>query len=210
MVPLRLRGVNLVARQRITAKMKIILIILCILNFPGVVDVVEAADNHLRGSNRDLQLFDFGGGGFFGQSGSGSVGGNNLVTLTPTNPNQPSLPFEFSRQPAIPSQTPNNIAPVFGNDNPNFLGFLQPMEPAETTDPPADNPFGFDFGGTIMFDPPGDQSTGIGGSAGCPSLASGVACNKIFRPVNCPGGCRYNNNCLALGAGFAENQCRPD
>jgi hypothetical protein len=124
--------------------MKIILIIPCVLLFPGVVDVVKAANNHLRGSNRDLQLFDFAGDGFFGQSDFGGIGGNLGFVKPkpmPTNSNQPSLTFQFPVQPAIPIETPNNIAPVFGNDIftfPTNLGFLQPTDQADTTDPPTD------------------------------------------------------------------------
>jgi hypothetical protein len=208
--------------------MKIILILPCVLHFPGVVDVVEAADNNLRGSSRDLQLglFDFGGDGVFGQSDFGSVGDNDLVTLTPTNPNQPSLTFQSPLQPAIPSQTPNNNAPVFGNDIftfPTNLGFLQPTDQADT---PfgfvSEKPFGFYFDGmfsyggggrgrgtpgfdgdsTFQSDDQSDDQTDPDTSAGCPTgEGSNLICTLQYDPVDCAGGCRYSNGCAASRAG---------
>jgi hypothetical protein len=208
--------------------MKIILIFPCVPYFLGVVDVVDAADKHLRGSNRDLQFqqFDF-----------STIGSNDPVaTLTPTTPTQPSLPSQF---PGQPGQTPNNDAPVLGHNIftlPTNPGFLQPTDPADTA---TFGGFGsganFNFG--IMFGLPflseGSQ-TGIGsgdqtfpspllpgpplqappgsgadeGSSGC--RRSELVCIALFDPVICEGGCRYGNSCEAKGAGFAANQCRPD
>jgi hypothetical protein len=238
--------------------MKVILLIPCVLYFAtGLIDAVDAADKNLRGLNRDLQFeqfepFDFGSAGSF-------------ATLTPTNPTESSLAFQFLGQ---PSQT-NNNAPVLGNSlftfptNPTTPGALQPTDPADT---PMFGGFGsggvFDFAG-IMFDepfssegsqtgmngggsgdqivpspifnppplqappgsgagdppptnlPPGlggglgsDVSTGSGSSSGC-RKSEGI-CPAVFEPVTCEGGCQYGNSCEALGAGFAENQCRPD
>jgi hypothetical protein len=72
--------------------MKIILIIPYVLCFPGVVDAVDTADKHLRGSNRDLQFtgpFQFPAVDF------------SLATPTPTNPTQQAPPFQFSGPPGV-------------------------------------------------------------------------------------------------------------
>jgi hypothetical protein len=137
--------------------MKIILIIPCVLYFPVVVDAVDAADKYLRGSNRDLQ---------FQQVDFGTIGSNDpFATLTPTNPTQPSLPFQF---PGQPSHTPNNNAPILGDNLftfPTNPGFLQPTGPADT--PTVGGFFGsganFIYG--LMFGQPflsAGSQTGIG------------------------------------------------
>jgi hypothetical protein len=216
--------------------MKIILIsIPCALYFPGVVDAVDAADKHLRGSNRDLQ---------FGQFDFGSIGDNDpFGTLTPTNPTQSSLPFQFPRQ---PSQTPNNNAPFSSGNNlfafptnsgdtSTFRGFgsgedfdfgivFGPQNGIGGGDqivaspiflgPPLQAPPGSGAGGPLPNLPPGlgsglgfDGSTGSGGSSGCPGQGD-ILCPAVFDPVICEGGCRYGNSCEAKGAGFAASQCR--
>jgi hypothetical protein len=155
--------------------MKIIIIIPCVLYFTGVVDVVDAADKNLRGSNRNLQFatvepFDF----------DSPRGNDSFATLTPTNPTQQnptnptqqSLPLQLSGQ---PSQT-NNNAPVLGNNlftfptNPTTPGVLQPTDPADI---PMFGGFGsggnFDLAG-IMLDQPslseGSQTGMNGGGSG--------------------------------------------
>jgi hypothetical protein len=136
-----------------------IIIIPCVLYFPGVIGAVDVAAKNLRGSHRDLQLFE--------QFDFGSVGDNDpFATLTTTSPTQPSLPFQFLVQP----NQPINNAPVLGNSlftsptNPTNLSFLQPTDPADT---PMFGGFGsgedFDFGS--MFGPPffsGGSQSGIG------------------------------------------------
>jgi hypothetical protein len=195
--------------------MKIILIIPCVLYSHGVVDVVEAADKNLRGSNRDL----------FGQFDVGSVGGNDpngpfatLISTAPVQP-QPSPPSIF---PGQPYQTPKDIAPVSGNNpltSPTNPYFLQPTDPAGSFD------FGSVFDGDFYFGNVSglpslseDSQTGTGGDSGgdslfpggsgCPGQRLGVICAAVSDPVIC-GSCKYSNSCKAGGAGFAANQCRP-
>jgi hypothetical protein len=84
--------------------MKIILLIPCVLYVLGVVDVIDGADEHLRGSNRDLQYYSF--------------GGDNdppLIISTQTNPTQSSSSQSF-QSPDQPNLTPKDNAPV---DQPN-------------------------------------------------------------------------------------------
>jgi hypothetical protein len=110
--------------------MKIKLIIPCVLYFHGVVDVVDAADKHLRGANRDLQFesFDF-----------DSVGGNPFAAPTPTKPTPPLDTFQLP---------PVNVL------LPGFWG----LSPSETADKsffdsfPRDSGGGEDGGGGVTYD----------------------------------------------------------
>jgi hypothetical protein len=152
--------------------MKAILIIPYVLCFPGVVDAVDKADKHLRGSNRDLQLtlgfgggttpsydYDFGGGttpsfdfgGDIGTTPSYDFGGGIGTT--------PSYDFVGGTPNFLdigqPDQTPNNDKE--DDNNSSFLpGFSIPPTsgslviggfPGQQTRPPAvggDGGFGGD------------------------------------------------------------------
>jgi hypothetical protein len=85
--------------------MKNILLIPCVLCFLGVVDVVDGADKHLRGLSRNLQY--------------GGFGGDNdtpfLIVSPPKDPTQSSTSASFQSS----YQTPEDNAPVSGNDEPN-------------------------------------------------------------------------------------------
>jgi hypothetical protein len=176
--------------------MKIILLIPCILYFLGVVSVVDGADEHLRGSSRDLQYRGFGG---------DNDPPNPFIISTPTNPTQSSTSLSF-QSPDQPNLTPENNSP--GNNpftspiNPTNLGFLQPAFNVGSINSAFGQPSG---------------STGSGSSTACESVRSkvrsGLVCPDLLEPVICEGGCQYDNSCkaeVAAVAGFAANQCRPN
>jgi hypothetical protein len=196
--------------------MKIILLIPCVLYVLGVVDVVDGADEHLRGSSRDLMYYGF--------------GGDNPppIISTPTNPTQLSTSVSF-QSPDQPSQTPEDNAPVSGND--------QPIQTPEDNAPVAGNPpltsptnpinpvqtsiLGeFSSGGVInvgsLFGKP-SSNTGSGSSTECESVntkvRSELVCPEVVDPVICESGCQYGNSCkaeVAAKAGFPANRCSPN
>jgi hypothetical protein len=208
--------------------MKIILVISCVLYFLGVVDVVDAADEQLRGSKRDLQF-------------SITNGVGPFYDLTSTNPEpQPlsapvidSLDLPFFSNPGFLQPTDAADTSTFGGfgggENFDFASlFVQPSfsESFQTgtggspgtgsspliLSPPTDAPS--DSGATGNDSPP-NLPPGFGGgssgsSSGCPGQRSGSVCPAVFSPVICNGNCQYGNSCVAKGAGFVAKQCRPN
>jgi hypothetical protein len=160
--------------------MKIILIIPCVLYFPGVVDVVDAADKLLRGgANRDLQygIFDV------DSDGKDTIFGFPLpVVVQPSLP-QGNNPFESSYflQPTDPG-TDSVDTQIYGEfgDNPSApFSSLQLTDPG--TDPVSDP--GTDPINTPIFGVfPDEDPLMYGGMpvypglGGCPGLAQGVTC----------------------------------
>jgi hypothetical protein len=124
--------------------MKIILIIPCVLSVLGATDVVDAAEQQLRGSNRELQ-FDFG--SFFNSGGNPP---SNIFSLTspysmdptkasPNDPNDPdSIGFTSTYtkvpQPDKPSQISEDNAFFSGNSpfgSSSDSSFFQQPDPAD-------------------------------------------------------------------------------
>jgi hypothetical protein len=150
--------------------MKIIFIIPCVLSFLGVIDVADAAEKQLRGSNRELQ-FDFG--SIINGDDPSSVLIASPYSTDPTK-SSPTITFQL---PGQPSETSGDNAPFSGNspfEFPPDSGLLQQTDPAETPIFGGGDIFDFGgFGGEEKFDfasifgrPSSSESfqTGTGGS----------------------------------------------
>jgi hypothetical protein len=162
--------------------MKIILIIPYVLCFPGVVDAVDTADKHLRGSNRDLQ--------FTGQFQFPAVD-FSLATPTPTNPTQQAPPFQFSGPPGVfpgggggfPGGGGGLFGPIQPGDDNNDPGF--PFPNVDFVFGPFRPPTGsgLDLG---LFNPqPGSGGDDLGAKS-CPNLGNADANIVCYKATEVP------------------------